>query len=155
MPQPSREEKAANVLLGWGASWAFGTTKKVIAKMLQRGSIIALMAVRMVEICECDVCHHQWIPRSGDVLPRRCASHRCKTMLWNHASRAVQRQDEPPRRRRASAIDPAQPIGVSSVPVSTLASTEPDRIPAGAVRCARCKAVCINRFALRMHPCRP
>lgn len=134
-----------------GASWAFGTTKKVIVTMLQRGSIIALMAVRTVEICECDVCHHQWIPRSGDVLPRRCASHRCKTMLWNHASRAVQRQDEPPRRRRASATDPAQRIPVSSVP----ASTEPDLIRAGAVRCERCKAVCINRFALRMHPCRP
>jgi len=50
------------------------------------------MAIIQREVCECDVCGHQWIPEKPE--PARCPSRKCRSAVWNRNQDAA---PEPPK----------------------------------------------------------
>ena len=36
----------------------------------------------MIYRCKCEVCGHEWIPRS-EGLPKRCGNRKCQVLTWN------------------------------------------------------------------------
>jgi hypothetical protein len=117
----------------------------------------------MMEVCECNVCHHRWLPRSADVVPRRCASSYCQSVDWNRPRRRAQSRKEPAPQRR---IRPRRPPDLNDIELSLpppcpeapppveMAAPEPGR-PRDATVCKYCGLLLINDFARKVHACRP